>query len=353
VHAFFWANGALVTYAVLAALARLSYRPALRPALIFVGTALVALPKLVAVTIGFASWYRIPQGSYSSLGDLWGILTDAHTNPYLLPHAYDVYGVNLYDGSLFMGKLFLALAAVALAVRFFRSARAGSRAEALTLLVLPAVAFVWLALGWDHVWRHLAAAFHPLSVDDYPWRFLNVTVPLVVVLVVVELRRLAQLSRVVAVVSLALLLIVGVQLERRNETFARAATTWPYSIWQPVTDPASFVSSSAEAVDDFTHARLDIVASPDALSIKPAGSLTGIDLPWLAASQANEFEFENAQAEPTSTQTINLTVDDPRRNVVVRGKTYGRVWLTLTGLLLFAGYLGMIARRIPPFRRPA
>jgi len=157
-HVFVWAMMAAVVVVAVLVVRRLPWWTLATATGCAVGFAAPRLVLIVAASGELAD--RVPSSSYSSVADLWGVLTDTASDPYAIPAAYDTFGVNLYDGLFYTGWWFWVVSAGA-------AVWLGRRSWP---YVLAAVGFA--VLGYGTVWKSLGGVFPFLGVQVYPWRFL-------------------------------------------------------------------------------------------------------------------------------------------------------------------------------------
>ncbi len=171
-HVFLWLTEALLALAVIGALRTMDSRP-LRVALqVVAGSAVLALPRLVAIGLAVGGMVRAPASSYGSLGELLGLLTDASSPLYAGKPSPLTHGTIFYDASFFTGWWLLGTGALlVLAHPMLGRARGrapGHRSD------LAVAAGLFLVLGWQGVWTRVVDLLPFASAQNYPYRFLPV-----------------------------------------------------------------------------------------------------------------------------------------------------------------------------------
>jgi hypothetical protein len=341
-HIFLWLNVTIVLSAVALAAIRRSISHVGPVGLILLGTAILTLPKLVAVHGAYGDWRRPIDSSYRSAHDLWGLLTDTTTNLYELPRAYDLYGTHVYDGEMFTGKVFLATLAVVVALLVWRTVKPrddGGLAEEWALL---SVAACWLVVGWDGVWRALVDLFGALNFEIYPFRFLEISVFICAAVIVLELDRLSRINTRLGVVGLALALVIAVAFWDRNGDFAKVATSMPYA--PPVWHPERFLDDAvtARSAKPAESPRPAIEHSLKGVSIDPLGSKADLRLEWLPVEHVHDFTIENAHVIEADGLGSTVVVEDAYSPVVIRPHSYHRGLLVLASAVLYGLLLGVL-----------
>lgn len=341
-HIFLWLNATIVLTAAALAATRRSVSHTRQVALILLGTAMLTLPKLVAIHGAYGGWHRPIQSSYRSGHDLWGLLTDTKTNLYELPRAYHVYGTGVYDGAMFTGKVFLGTLVVLVALLSWRTLRRDrrngdeGRAEGWALL---SVAALWLVLGWDGVWRALAGAIGAFGFEIYPFRFLEISVFICAAFIAIELDRLSRIGTRLGLAGLAVALLIAVAFANRNGDFAKVATSMPYA--PPVWHPERFLDDTISAR---THEppRPTVEHSLKRITIDPLGSRADIRLDWLPVEHVHDFAIQNAHVIEQDGLGSTVAVEDAYSPIVIKPRAYHRGLLFLAGAVLYGLMLGVL-----------
>jgi hypothetical protein len=350
-HIFLWLWGAVALFAGFALLETRSLRSLRVPLLFFTATALLCLPKFVAIHAAYADLVRVPNLSYASATDLWGLLTDTTSPVFRLPSAYNLYGTNFYDASLSVGIPYLALllaSVISLGARVWRSAEV----PAFSLRLL-AGAVVFLLLGWGGVWARLASVVPVLGVERSPWRFLALSFALLNVLVAFEVAHVWRRGRLLRTGIVLMMVAVLSGFHGRQQLFLRVATSQP-APHQDLSLEDAFARhlraarySEREGVGE----ELRVRASLSEIEIEPPGEAeTGILVRWLLAGISGlphlaAFRVENAEAAGAVEGRLLLRVLDPERPVVIRPRSYGRGWLLLLGICAYGAMMLVAARR--------
>jgi hypothetical protein len=343
-HVFLWLNATIVLVALALAALRRSVAHARPVALILVGTAILTLPKLVAIHAAYGNWLRPIQSSYAGAHDLWGLLTDTTTNLYELPRAYHVYGTDVYDGAMFTGRLFLATLLLLVALLAWRTIKGPRDTSVAVGWALLAVAALWLVLGWDGVWRGLAGWISALHFEIYPFRFLEISVFICAAFIVLELDRLSRLDIRLGVVGLAVALVVSLTFLHRNDYFAKFATSMPYA--PPVWHPERFLDDTLTAKStDPRSARPVVAHSLKVVSIEPLGSKADLRLDWLPGEHVHDFAIDNAHVVEQDGLGSTIAVGDAYSPVVIKPRAYHRGLLFLVSAVLYGLLLGALRAR--------
>jgi hypothetical protein len=342
-HIFLWLNATIVLTAIGIAAIRRSASHARPVGLILLGTAVLTLPKLVAINGAYGDWHRPIQSSYGSAHDLWGLLTDTTTNLYDLPRAYHVYGTDVYDGAMFTGRVFLGALVVLLALFVWRTVRRKRRNDEEGLAegwALLSVAALWLVLGWDGVWRTLADAIAAFDFEIYPFRFLEISVFICAAFIVLELDRLSRIGTRLGIVGLAVALVIAVAFKDRNDYFVKVAKSMPYA--PPVWHPERFLNDTitARSLDPGQSPRPAVEHSLESVSIDPLGSKADIRLDWLPIGHVHDFTIENAHVIEQDGLGSTIAVEDAYRPVLIEPHAYHRGLLILASTLLYGLLLG-------------
>jgi hypothetical protein len=353
-HIFLWLNATIVLTAVVLAALRRSASHARPVALILLGTAVLTLPKLVAIRSAYGDWHRPIQSSYAGMHDLWGLLTDTTTNLYELPRAYHVYGTDVYDGAMFTGRVFLATLLVLVALLAWRTFGQGRRHDGGRLAeswALLSVAALWLVLGWDGVWRTMSDAIAALDFEIYPFRFLEISVFICAAFIVLELDRLSRISTRLGIAGLAVAVVIAVAFWNRNDSFEKVATSMPYA--PPVWHPERFLDDTiiARSLDPEGSPRPAVEHSLKRVSIDPLGSKADIRLPWLPVEHVHDFSIENAHVIEQDGLGSTIAVEDAYAPIVIRPHAYHRGILLATSGVLYGLLLGVLWG-LRPTRRP-
>jgi hypothetical protein len=350
-HVFLWFNAALACVAVFMAVLDRDLGPLRRPGLLLALTGVLALPKLWAVAAAFRGIERMMAHSYASIADLWGLLTDARSDPFKFPEAANMHGTAIYDASTVMGTWFLVLVALALLLLAFRAWRSRGRAvPGLSLHIgLVATAALCVALGWQGVWAAAVRVVPTLNAQIHPHRFLFVAVFLLAVFIVLEIDRLARRlpgwwkEITMVLVFLPVLVVLG----PRNRFMAETAAARP--------DALSSFSLKGVLSQVITATRED--GTPLPVSASPSGARIDLDgysepilLPWLSTkAQRENFQVVGAVVEEKGDAVAPLRLVPQRGAVVVelRAKEYGRLPLVGVGLALWLAILLLWGRTIP------
>ena len=342
-HIFLWLNATIVLIAVALAAVRRSASH-MRPVwLILLGTAILALPKLIAIHGAYGNWHRPIDSSYADAHDLWGLLTDTKTNVYELPRAYDVYGTHVYDGAMFTGKVFLGTLAVLVALLAWRTL-SGRRADARVAdtWALLSVAALWLVLGWDGVWRGLTHVVGALGFEIYPFRFLEITVFICIAFVVIELDRLSRIDARLGLVGLGVAIAISVAFLNRNGDFSKFATSMPYA--PPVWHPERFLNDTitAEPRGSGTSVKPAVDHSLKRVSIDPLGSKADLRLGWLPVEHLHDFTMQNARVIERDGLGSTVAVEDAYGAIVIAPRAYHRLILFFVTILAYGVLLGVL-----------
>jgi hypothetical protein len=294
---------------------------------------------------------RMMAHSYASIADLWGLLTDARSDPFKFPEAANMHGTAIYDASTVMGTWFLVLVALALLLLAFRAWRSRGRAvPGLSLHIgLVATAALCVALGWQGVWAAAVRVVPTLNAQIHPHRFLFVAVFLLAVFIVLEIDRLARRlpgwwKEITMVLAFLPVLVV---LGPRNRFMAETAAARP--------DALSSFSLKGVLSQVITATREDgtplpVSASPSGARIDLDGSSEPILLPWLnTKAQRENFQVVGAVIEEKGDAVAPLRLVPQQGAVVVelRAKEYGRLPLVGVGLALWLAILLLWGRTIP------
>lgn len=355
-HLFVWlfmAFGVLVL--AQAILARRLY-PVWRAAFFGLATLVLVWPKALAVSKVYGGWSRIPAGGYTSLSDLWGLLTDDVFFMFQFPETYSKYNVAFYDGSLLVGPAFVLLTAWLAAEYGLALVRGRVRPNRETADAACLVgAAVFLVLGWGTVWRDLSALLHLPSSEIYPFRYLFISYNLLLFFVVDRIGPFpanrpgrARTLTLCGLMALTLLTFYG-----RNRMLM------PYLTENPnLLGPFSITEFYSNRITAFSgDTRLPVTPTPNRVTIVPSG-IPGerIALPWLPHEAAGRFEYENARpvgkgpGNGSAAGTV-IEVTAPAAPVVVRPRDYHRNPLLAGAALAFAALTAGVARLHR--RRPA
>ncbi len=190
-HVFVWT---IFTAAGLAALAtfaadRERLRVATFQGIYLTAASALAAPKLYASMLAYREFHREVRTGLLVINDLLGLLTDPSPIEPFVPK----YNTSFWDGSIFMGWWFVAIMGLALLSALYRLyAGWTSPAQPVTrqLAVLGGGALAWLGCGWGTTWADFARVVRPLECEIYPYRFVFLSLMLVVTLVIVELNAL-------------------------------------------------------------------------------------------------------------------------------------------------------------------
>jgi hypothetical protein len=344
-HIFLWLNATIVLTAVVLGAIRRSFGHVRPVGLILLGTAVLTLPKLVAISAAYGAWHRPIQSSYGSAHDLWGLLTDSTTNLYELPRAYHVYGTDVYDGAMLTGRVFLAALVVLVALLVWRTAKRRRRNDGEGLAegwALLSVAALWLVLGWDGVWRSLVDVIAAFDFEIYPFRFLEISVFICAAFIVIELDRLSRISLRLGIAGLAVALVIAVAFRDRNDYFVKFATSMPYA--PPVWHPERFLDDSitARSLEPGQSPRPAVEHSLKAVSIDPLGSRADIRLEWLPIEHVHDFAISNAHVIEQDGLGSTIAVEDAYSPVLIKPHAYHRGLLFLASGVLYGLLLGLV-----------
>ena len=342
-HLFLWFNGTIAVFCLIHALRRKTLRPLSKVSLFYLLTGLLVLPKVIAVVAVFQGWNRQILGSYSSLSDLWGLLTDANAPLYTFPLSFNIYGVNLYDGSIITGRWFIALLALCLVFslyRFFQSKKQNSR----NLFEFPsfevvATSLILILLGWKGIWPTLANIVPLLSVEKYPWRFL---VPAVFLLITFVVWECSTVPKTVVRPTLRRVFIIMLfvptifTMYARNQFFVNVATRQPDSL-------AGF---SLRSAFDRYGILPNTESTPKRIIIYPTRDGQEF-LPWLDRSFLSEFRIENGQLDDsTGRKGVNLRFIDQTQPIVIRPRDFYAAPIVTLSLLACMGVVYLVRRRV-------
>jgi len=356
-HIFIWFNGAVGLFCLIYVLRRRQIWFLAKAIPFFLLTSLLIFPKVVAIFSVFNGWERNIAGSYSSLQDLWGLWTDAGEALYNTPRSYDIYGVNLYDGSVFMGKWFLWLLALSVLLSIYRFVKIGWHSEKspqFPSFELAIVALVFVLLGWDGVWKRLVVGIPLLQTEVYPWRFSFVALFSVPMFMIWEFRTRFSFLRFPMgrqILMMGLFLPVVFVSYSRNQLFVNVAISSPdplvgYSLREQMdahitpTAPASWEST------------------PNRIMIYP-GEDQQITLAWLDKQYLDEFKLRNAEIEDgvetadsnTSNNGAILRFRDEAKPIVIQPEDYDLPILLACSLFLYAALVyGMWYQQKDRFR---
>jgi len=341
-HIFLWFNGTIAVFCLIHALRRKTLRLLSKVSLFYLLTGLLVLPKVIAVLAVFRGWNRKILGSYSSLSDLWGLLTDTNAPLYSFPLSYNIYGVNLYDGSIITGRWFIVLLALCIVVsvyRFFQSKKEKSR----NLFQFPSfevvvTALIFILLGWKGIWATLTNIVPLLSVEKYPWRFLGPAVFLLITFVIWECSRLTKtVGRPTFRRVFIILLFVPTifSMYARNQLFVNAATKQPDTL-------AGF---SLRSAFDRYGILPNTKSTPNRIIIYPTTD-GQVSLPWLDRSFLSDFRIKNGQlVDSTGSKGANLRFIDKTQPIVIRPKDFYATPLIILALFAFMGVIYLVWRR--------
>jgi hypothetical protein len=348
-HVFMWLNATIVLTALALSAFRRSTSHVRPVGLVLLGTAVLTLPKLVAIHGAYGDWHRPIQSSYAGAHDLWGLVTDTKTNVWELPRAYHVYGTAVYDGAMFTGKVFLGALAVLVALLVWRTVKRSDDAGVAAGWALLSVAALWLLLGWDGVWSALTDAVQSLGFEIYPFRFLELSVFICAAFIVLELNRLSRIDARLGLAGLAVAVLVAVAFWNRNDDFSRMATSMPYA--PPVWHAERFLDDNitAQSLDTDQSPKPAVEHSLKSVSIDPLGSNARIRLEWLPNHHLHDFSLENARVVETDGLGSTVAVADAYSPVVVEPRAYDRGIWVLASAVLYGLLLGFLwtRRRAP------
>ena len=346
-HLFVWTNLAIAVYAAAKAVLDRRMTAAVRAAFLFAGSFVLVVPKMHAVQAVYGAWQRIPGTGYASLGDLWGLLTDADFPMFDFPATYSQYGVAFYDASILVGPLF-CVAAVwlgldTLARAAFRRRQMGELPGRTDSSALGAViaAIVFLVLGWGTVWRQICQIVPLLASEIYPFRYLLPALFFLSFLLVCRLGEPAsgrggRLARLAIALTLVVTAIVFYQ---RNRQIMPSLTATPNILGQ--FSLAEYYKDRIVAYSAQT--RLPVTATPNRVTIVPSG-VPGerILLPWLPRAALDGYVLENANpAENVPGDMAVLETTVAARPVVLVPRDYGRTPLLIGAMGTFGVMLGI------------
>lgn len=310
-HIWLWMNMAIAAIATSLALMAGSRGIVPQTALYGSLTVLAATPRLLAIGRAFAGFRRDVIASYASLSDLFGLLLDTTTNPYQLPDAYDVYGTHFYDGSLVMGPAWLVALATACLLVVQRVLRCPSAGRLSAALLVSATIFV--AFGWDGVWRSMVSGLPLLSAEIYPWRFLIVAVTLLTFLTLYEFAQFYSThGRAGKAFALLACLAMVPSNYARNEAFVDLAAAGESSYER--FNLLQFLRDRLPAEERETHRPVPPRMVSDHLIYPP--SARGYLLPWLTRPQLGSFVFSGASVEVDAVSGQTRTTASERPFVV-------------------------------------
>jgi hypothetical protein len=278
-HIFNWLNGALLVFALVMRSRSLLFRVGA----VLGGAVLLAAPKLVAVAATFGGWHRDPLSGVRRLADIYGLLTDGHTNPFKLPQAYGVYSTNLYDGAMYVGVPFVLLMIAALLVVAWRRQRYGA--------ALAAVAAVFGVLAWRSVWPSLARAVPLAATELYPYRFLFLSLTALTALVVLETAALVArggLARWLPLLFIPTLCATWA----RTQDYASLTRTPIAADCTPQTLDAAIPAQPPVWSED--HRPLPATYARGGITIQTNGARTLV-IPDLRAAQVSDFDVEGGR----------------------------------------------------------
>ncbi|BAH74937.1 hypothetical protein [Solidesulfovibrio magneticus] len=336
-HLFVWLCMAMgVTIAMIALLGRRA-DVLWRAAFFFMGTLILVLPKVYAVSKVYGVWERFPAVGYASLTDVWGLLTDDSFPMFLFPETYTKYNVAFYDGSLLVGSVFVLLV-VWLVFEYLSQLRIVNALRLRDGVCLLA-ASVFFLLGWNTIWRTVSGYLLLSSSEIYPFRFLFVAYNFMIFFVVDRIGRChARFSgRIRNAVIYAALTMTCLTFYDRNRELMPYLTENPnfygdFSI-------SEFYSNRIVAQSGQTL--LPVTATPTSVTIIPAG-VAGhhILLPWLPWGAVGHHMFHGARPlreSPYGGTVIEVT--SAASPVVIEPDSSSRGML-LTGVsLFFAGFV--------------
>ena len=333
-HLFVWFNLAALLAGLLTAAHVRSLRPLWRVIWVQALTFALVFPKYWAVSQAYQDFIRWPGGGYSSLADLWGLLTDGTSPLFDFPAAYSRYGVAFYDASLCLGAWFIVLVAVG-SVAWFLPRPSRRSGLAFPGWILAGCALVFLLLGWGGNWARLTRLLPLLASEIYPFRWLYMAFLFAAVFTLGGLVRFAGLFSGPWARPLMLLLLLPtfIGFYQRNAVFAEVNVLEEdvfagFSLKEYLTHRA--VSYSGETL-------LPATVTPSGLAlIPPGGEGDAIWLPWLEPWRLREFEFVNARPDifqPSSSTVLLTTL--PFRPAIIRAKTHSRGILGMASVILF------------------
>ncbi len=337
-HIFLWFNAAVAIFYIVFALRRKALRVLTKAFLFFLMTGLLILPKIVAILSVFEGWTRGIKSSYSSLSHLWGLLTDSNAPLYDLPRSYNIYGVNLYDGSILMGPWFIVLLAFCVIFslyNFVKSDRQSTIYPQFPSFELVLVALLFCFLGWDGIWKNLVDMFPLLGSQIYPWRFSFVSLFLLIVFVVWESLVFARTffhSNLGMKIVISLLFVPLVfTAYTRNRLFVNVATVQP----DPLSGYSLRILFDQHGVGVSSRS---CASTPNRITI--CDTETGqVSLPWLSEKHLDEFHIKNAEFcdSVSNDNGVTFRVIDKTRPVVIRPKRFHMGPLLALALFLYAG----------------
>jgi hypothetical protein len=325
-HVFMWLNASLGLFCLVHTLRRRDRSFLAKLLVFYLMSVLLVFPRVVAVLVVFRGFRRDILGSYSSIRDLWGVLTDTKAPLYDLPRSDGIFGTSPYDAIMGISAWFIVLlvgCVIWSLYQYFKSADFAARFPSFELLLL---ASVFCIFGWDGVWSRLAHILPLLDSEIYPWRFLAISIFLLFAFIFWEVRSFvrgvvpARFQRVVLPLLVLPIIVAGYW---RNQFFVNV------SISQP--DPlATYNVRSAFAAQGIP---LNSESSPDRIMIYPTAS-GFVSTPWLGHSARETFNVENGQPNQIR-DAAELRFVDRNKPIVLRPQDYWREQLLVIGMLLY------------------
>jgi len=341
-HIFFVFNGAVAVFYVIYAIRRKITFPMIQAFVFYLLTGVLIFPKMVAVLSIFHGWKREIQSSYGSLADLWGLLTDGNAPLYDIPRSFNIYGVNLYDGSMLMGEWFVILLICCVLFSMYRHAKPHLVLDpypAFPSLEVVISGVIFCILGWDGVWKALADIFPVLGSKIYPWHLAFASIFFFIVFVTWEsLMFIRTYFRSYIWITLAGIIIFSPLLHTmytRNKLFIDVLT------------------EQSDMFADFNLKRLFLEkgiqdpscepdSTPNRVVICPKNR-DEILLQWLDKRYIEDFNLDNARYQSESPgHFTELSVLHRTKRITMRPKDFSRIPLLLCMLFLYTGIVFVV-----------
>jgi hypothetical protein len=347
-HVFIWLNFAIAIFFLFSFILKTMRDPHAKLKQLtayFSLTLILIAPKIAAITASFGSWDRSISGGPSSLGDLWGLMTDTQAPLYNFPESYSIYGTNLYDASMVMGYWFVFLIILSVGFVIFRKVRGKHLAKNLDLsLVLLLTSLFFCLLAWQGVWKSVVSVLPILGVEKYPWRFLFVSLFALIGFVILEISGFIQSSNLPYpalgnLLGLLMVLPVIFTIYFRNKTFIDVGI----SKYDPIPE---------YTIRYYFRNYLDADIFENEKSTVNKVILNTINkekypLDWIDKKYLDEFQIINGiPSIDDDTMPVIINVIDHDKPVIIKPKNYGAIPLTLSSLLLFILAIFYLRRKV-------
>ena len=180
--------------------------------LLSLGSSIVfSSPRLIATYLTQRDLTDRPiNSSYGSFFDIYNLLTNTTANPYDLPTAYNMWGVNLYDGQFIIGAYAIVVMS-AMIILWIRNVPKGLSTVCLSGFI------VFIFLGWNGVWFQTIKFFHAPSIEIYPYRFLPIAFLFILILVSYILAKLVHSKKHIVTKVATLMLLTPMFISYFNQ----------------------------------------------------------------------------------------------------------------------------------------